>query len=151
MRARKHIHNAQSNFMGQHEMVLLFTKRAFASKVAVFISPSDKHALPNILSSAKYLSPSSVSIYHSTSTTHTPSSLVDIQKKEQFTHWITTHCSVGKTLFPQFVANFDNSFAIVSDVIKIENEHTFKRPIYAGTQHVASFLIFFVYSTFVPY
>jgi electron transfer flavoprotein alpha subunit len=116
-----------------------FVRRMFA-KVAIFVSSFDKHALPNLLSAAKCLSPSSISIYHSTSTTHAPQSLVDIQKKQGYTHWVTVHSSVGKTLFPQFAARMGDGFAAVSDVIRIEDERVFKRPIYAGDSTIITFI-----------
>lgn len=56
--------------------------------------------------------------------------LVAAQKQFGFTHLITGHTAVGKNVFPRAAALMD--VAAVSDIVGIEGEDTFVRPIYAG-------------------
>lgn len=56
--------------------------------------------------------------------------LVAAQSQFGFTHLFTGHTAVGKNIFPRAAALMD--VAAVSDVIGIEGEDTFIRPIYAG-------------------
>lgn len=56
--------------------------------------------------------------------------LVAAQAQFGFTHLITGHTAVGKNIFPRAAALMD--VAAVSDIVGIEGEDTFVRPIYAG-------------------
>lgn len=56
--------------------------------------------------------------------------LVDMIKARGFTHVLAAHSSWGKNLFPRIAALLDVSQ--VSDIMAIEAEDTFVRPIYAG-------------------
>jgi len=56
--------------------------------------------------------------------------LVENIKKEGFTHVLAGHSAFGKSLMPRICALLDTSQ--LSDVMRIEGEDTFVRPIYAG-------------------
>ncbi|OBZ89217.1 Electron transfer flavoprotein subunit alpha, mitochondrial [Choanephora cucurbitarum] len=56
--------------------------------------------------------------------------LVAAQKQFGFTHLFTGHTASGKNIFPRAAALLD--VAAVSDIVGIEGEDTFVRPIYAG-------------------
>ncbi|RCH77857.1 hypothetical protein CU098_004974 [Rhizopus stolonifer] len=56
--------------------------------------------------------------------------LVAAQAQFGFTHLITGHTATGKNIFPRAAALMD--VATVSDIVAVESEDTFVRPIYAG-------------------
>ena len=56
--------------------------------------------------------------------------LVAAQSQFGFTHLFAGHTAVGKNIFPRAAALMD--VAAVSDIVGIEGEDTFVRPIYAG-------------------
>lgn len=56
--------------------------------------------------------------------------LAAAQAQFGFTHLITGHTAVGKNIFPRAAALLD--VAAISDIVGVESEDTFVRPIYAG-------------------
>ncbi|CCE85432.1 Piso0_005028 [Millerozyma farinosa CBS 7064] len=54
----------------------------------------------------------------------------DVLQDSKFTHFITAATSVGKSVLPRVGALVD--VQPISDLIKVESENTFLRPIYAG-------------------
>ncbi|PVV02199.1 hypothetical protein BB560_003353 [Smittium megazygosporum] len=56
--------------------------------------------------------------------------LLAVQKAENPTHVLASHNSVGKRILPRFAALIDSQQ--ISDIIKVVDETTFVRPIYAG-------------------
>ncbi|PVU96433.1 hypothetical protein BB561_001165 [Smittium simulii] len=56
--------------------------------------------------------------------------LAAVQKNTNATHVLASHSSVGKRILPRFAALIDSQQ--ISDIIEIQNESTFVRPIYAG-------------------
>jgi electron transfer flavoprotein alpha subunit len=56
--------------------------------------------------------------------------IVENIKKGNFTHVFCAHTAFGKNLMPRVAALLDKQQ--ISDIIAIENENTFVRPIYAG-------------------
>lgn len=56
--------------------------------------------------------------------------LVEAQKQFDFSHLITGHTAVGKNIFPRAAALMD--VGAISDIVGVESEDTFVRPIYAG-------------------
>ncbi|KAK6460183.1 electron transfer flavoprotein alpha-subunit [Scheffersomyces coipomensis] len=54
----------------------------------------------------------------------------DILTNNNFTHFVTAASAVGKSLLPRVGALLD--VQPISDIVKVESEHTFVRPIYAG-------------------
>ncbi|ORX59606.1 electron transfer flavo protein, alpha subunit [Hesseltinella vesiculosa] len=56
--------------------------------------------------------------------------LVAVQEKNAFSHIFAGHTAVGKNVIPRAAALLD--VAPISDIIKVESEDTFVRPIFAG-------------------
>jgi electron transfer flavoprotein alpha subunit len=56
--------------------------------------------------------------------------VADFQKKEDFTHILAPASAWGKNLTPRIAGILD--ITAISDIIAIESQDTFKRPIYAG-------------------
>jgi electron transfer flavoprotein alpha subunit len=56
--------------------------------------------------------------------------VADFQKKENFTHILAPASTWGKNLTPRVAGVLD--ITAISDIISIEDQDTFKRPIYAG-------------------
>jgi electron transfer flavoprotein alpha subunit len=56
--------------------------------------------------------------------------LVEAQKQFDFSHLFTGHTAVGKNIFPRAAALMD--VGAISDIVGVEGEDTFVRPIYAG-------------------
>lgn len=56
--------------------------------------------------------------------------LVAAQSQFGFTHLFAGHTAIGKNIFPRAAALMD--VAAVSDIVGIEGDDTFIRPIYAG-------------------
>lgn len=56
--------------------------------------------------------------------------VVEVQKKHGFSHIIAAHTANGKNIMPRVAALLD--VAQISDVMEIESDDTFVRPIYAG-------------------
>lgn len=56
--------------------------------------------------------------------------LVAAQSQFGFTHLFAGHTAIGKNIFPRAAALMD--VAAVSDIVGIEGDDTFVRPIYAG-------------------
>ncbi|GAA95741.1 uncharacterized protein L969DRAFT_85444 [Mixia osmundae IAM 14324] len=56
--------------------------------------------------------------------------IVALVQKEGYTHVTTAHTAQGKNIFPRVAALLD--VAQISDVMQVESEDTFVRPIYAG-------------------
>lgn len=56
--------------------------------------------------------------------------LKSLVEKNGYTHVFAGHTAAGRDIFPRLAALLDSSQ--VSDIISVEGEDTFKRPIYAG-------------------
>lgn len=56
--------------------------------------------------------------------------LKSIVESNNYTHVFAGHTAVGRDIFPRFSALIDSSQ--VSDIIAVDSEDTFQRPIYAG-------------------
>jgi electron transfer flavoprotein alpha subunit len=72
---------------------------------------------------------------HNLAEAHAPV-ISHVAKNGSFTHVVTAHSAYGKNVFPRAAALLDVSQ--VSDVIDVESADTFKRPIYAGKDSIAS-------------
>jgi electron transfer flavoprotein alpha subunit len=66
---------------------------------------------------------------HGLPETHAPV-IVAAAKAGNFTHVLASHSAYGKNVLPRAAALLD--VAQVSDIIAVESEDTFQRPIYAG-------------------
>ena len=73
---------------------------------------------------------------HGLAEIHSPL-LVATVKSGSFTHVVTAHSAFGKNLLPRAAAILNVS--PIADVIEIESENIFKRPIYAG-MHIKYYL-----------
>lgn len=62
--------------------------------------------------------------------------LLALQSRNEYTHWWTSHSSIGKSIFPRFTGALLGKgikrVAPISDIISVKDEKTFIRPIYAG-------------------
>jgi len=56
--------------------------------------------------------------------------LASLVKSQNYTHLVAAHTASGKNIFPRVAALLD--VAQISDVMSVESEDTFIRPIYAG-------------------
>lgn len=62
----------------------------------------------------------------------TASIIKEIQEKHSFSHWFAVHSTTGKDLMPRFAALLGSKQAAVADIVGVQGENTFIRPIYAG-------------------
>ena len=124
-------HNNNELISGTLNTVTAATK--ISSNVSLLVAGNNAD---KVVENAKKLKGVSNVLYvndsvHQTATAENLSKLiVEIQKSKNFTHIISPASSFGKSVLPRVAGLLD--VGSVTDVIQIDSEDTFRRPIYAG-------------------